>query len=210
VSFVDPPRSALGARVVVAAGKLGRRKGFDRLLLAWEQVVGRHPEWRLEIFGSGRLQPAIEAQIAELGLSGSVRLRGYTERMPTELARASVLAMTSRNEGFPMLLLEAMSAGVPVVAYDCPTGPRDIVTDGVDGYVVPNGRTRLFADALSSLMDDAERRRRMGAAALEKVSDYEVAAIGARWEALFDELAAAKSAGATSRGRGAATARARG
>ena len=89
-----------------------------------------------------------------------------------------------------MVVLEAMSAGVPVVAYDCPTGPRDIITDGVDGRVVANGRTRLLADALAELMDDAGRRRALGAAALETAGRYGMDAIAAHWEELLGELAA--------------------
>jgi glycosyltransferase involved in cell wall biosynthesis len=108
--------------------------------------------------------------------------------MPDELARASVFAMTSRAEGFPMVLLEAMAAGVPIVAYDCPTGPADLLGDGGSGTLVPNGRTRLFADALARFMDDTEARRRAGAAALERAGGYELDAITARWEALFEEL----------------------
>jgi glycosyltransferase involved in cell wall biosynthesis len=90
-----------------------------------------------------------------------------------------------------MVLLEAMSVGLPAVAYDCPTGPRDIISDGLDGYVIPDGRTRLLAEALGRLMDDAHLRRRMGAAALENVANYRIEAIAARWEALFEELATA-------------------
>jgi glycosyltransferase involved in cell wall biosynthesis len=117
--------------------------------------------------------------------------------------------MTSRKEGFPMVILEAMSVGLPVVAYDCPTGPRDIITEGVDGHVVPNGRTRLFTEALGELMLDADRRRLLGAGALEKVKQYRIDAIADRWDACFRELAAAKNGAATGSRRGDATARAR-
>jgi glycosyltransferase involved in cell wall biosynthesis len=126
-----------------------------------------------------------------------------------ELTRASIFAMSSRKEGFPMVLLEAMSVGLPVVAYDCPTGPSDIVSEDVDGYVVPDGRTRLMAEALGRLMEDDDRRRRFGEGALEKVKRYDLAAIAGRWEELFGELAAAKRSAPTAPRRAAATARAR-
>jgi glycosyltransferase involved in cell wall biosynthesis len=128
--------------------------------------------------------------------------------MLDELASASVFAFTSRREGFPMVLLEAMAVGLPTVAYDCPTGPSDILTDGRDGYVIPNGRTRLFVEALGGLMEDEERRRRFSAAALESVDRYRIDAIGARWESLFGELAAGRGR-STGSLRGDATARAR-
>ena len=201
-------RPSLDAPVVVAAGSLTRRKGFDRLLKAWARLAPRFPDWRLKIFGTGPERPELEDLIDELGVRGSASLCGHSPRMLDELASASVFAFTSRREGFPMVLLEAMAVGLPVVAYDCPTGPRDIISDGVDGHVIPNGRTRLFVEALGGLMEDERRRRRFSAAALESVTRYRIEAIGARWEALFGELAAGRG---RSRGlrHGDATARAR-
>jgi glycosyltransferase involved in cell wall biosynthesis len=91
-----------------------------------------------------------------------------------------------------MVLLEAMSVGLPVVAYDCPTGPRDIISEGVDGSIVPDGETDLLAAALAELMDAEDRRRRYAAAALEKAATFDIALIAARWEALLEELVQAK------------------
>lgn len=196
------------SRIVVAAGSLSRRKGFDRLLKAWARLAPTHPDWRLRIFGYGRDRDELEQLIDELGVRGSARLCGYSPRLLEELESASVFALTSRREGFPMVILEAMSLGIPVVAYDCPTGPSDIITDGRDGFVVPDGRTRLLADALGELMSDADQRRRFSEAALEKVAAYRIDAIGARWEALFDELSPAGRAGPTASRNGGATARA--
>ena len=203
-------RAQPGSRVIMAAGGLTRRKGFDRLLTAWALLAPDHPDWSVEIFGGGPEHEALDARVQQLGLSRSVRLRGYSRTLIDEFTRASVFAMTSRREGFPMVILEAMSVGLPVVAYDCPTGPRDIVSDGVDGYVVPDGRTRLMAEALGRLMDDDDRRRRFGDAALEKAERYQLEAIGARWEELFGELAAARRSGPRARLRAGAIARARG
>ena len=188
-----PPRpapAALERPVVTAAGVMTVRKGFDRLLRAWALVAPDRPQWRLDIFGEGHLRPGLERLTERLGLAASVRWHGHSNRLIDEVADSSVFAMTSRREGFPMVVLEAMSAGVPVVAYDCPTGPRDIITDGVDGRVVANGRTRLLADALAELMDDAGRRRALGAAALETAGRYGMDAIAAHWEELLAELAA--------------------
>lgn len=201
-------RADPGAQVVAAAGSLTRRKGFDRLLQAWARLAPSHPDWRLRIFGDGPDRAELETLIDELGVRGSARLCGHAPRLLEELESASVFAMTSRSEGFPMVILEAMSLGIPVVAYDCPTGPSDIITDGLDGFVVPNGRTRLLAEALGALMSDGDKRRRFSDAALEKVAAYRIDAIGARWEALFDELSGAARAGATASRNGGATARA--
>ena len=203
-------RARSDSRIIMAAGGMTRRKGFDRLLRAWALLAPDHPDWSVEIFGHGEQLDALDKRVQRLGLRRSVRLPGHTPNLLEELTRASVFAMTSRREGFPMVLLEAMSVGLPVVAYDCPTGPRDIVSDGVDGYVVPDGRTRLMAEALERLMDDDDRRRRFGAAALEKAERYELGALAGRWEELFGELEAARRSAPTARRRGAATARVRG
>jgi glycosyltransferase involved in cell wall biosynthesis len=185
-------RANMDSRRVVAAGRLVRRKGFDRLLQAWARVAPAHPGWALSIFGSGPEKQRLQTIARELGIDGTVHLAGQTSRMPEELAASSLFAMSSRQEGFPMVLLEAMGVGLPIVAFDCPTGPRDIVTDGIDGYVVPDGDEAAFAAALAELMEDAHHRRRFGAAALEKAARFDNAAIAARWEAVLAELAAGK------------------
>lgn len=202
-------RADLDSRVVAAAGSLSRRKGFDRLLEAWARLAPSHPEWRLRIFGEGPDRAELDALIDALGIRRSARLCGYSPRLLEELQRASVFAITSRKEGFPMVILEAMALGMPVVAYDFPTGPRDIITNEVDGFLIPEGRTRLLTEALGALMRDADRRRRFGDAALKTVDRYRIDAIGARWNALFDELSAARAAGPKASRRDAATARAR-
>lgn len=185
--------AALDAKVVIAAGRLSRQKGFDRLLAAWATVVPRHPDWQLRIFGEGGWEPRLRAQIDELEIGDSARLMGFTPRLDEELAGASLYVMSSRREGFPMVLLEAMAAGLPVVSFDCPTGPRDIVRDGVDGYVVRNRDVEALASAMSELMSDADRRKAFGAAAREGAARYDLDAVAARWETLLAELAAAKS-----------------
>ena len=189
-------RAALEAPVVVAAGRLTEQKGFDRLLDAWPELVARHPGWELRIFGDGAEREALERRVEALGIGAGVRLPGFTRTLHDELARASVYAMTSRQEGFPMVLLEAMGTGLPVVSVDCHTGPRDIVTDGVDGRIVPEDDRAALVEALSALMADAGLRRRYGAAAVEAAARYEPGRIAARWEARLTELSAAK------RGRG--------
>jgi glycosyltransferase involved in cell wall biosynthesis len=178
------------AKLVVAAGRLGKRKGFDRLLTAWARVAHEFPEWRLAIFGHGPSKRKLGRLADELGVGDSVHLAGNSPRLPEEMAKASLFAMTSRREGFPMVLLEAMSVGLPVVAYDCPTGPRDIISDGVDGYIVADGDTEGLAASLAELMDAEDERRRLGAAALDKAAAFDISVIAARWGALFEEFAA--------------------
>ena len=192
VTSLGMHRADPSAKLVVAAGRLGKRKGFDRLLSAWARVAHEFPEWRLAIFGHGPWARKLVRRADELGVGDSVDLAGNSPRLPEEMAKASLYVMTSRREGFPMVLLEAMSVGLPVIAYDCPTGPRDIITDGVDGYIVRDGDSAALAASLAELMDAEDERRRLGVAALEKAAAFDITLIAARWEALFEELAATK------------------
>jgi glycosyltransferase involved in cell wall biosynthesis len=180
--------SSVDAPVVVAAGRLTGQKGFDLLIQAWALVVRSRPEWKLRIYGSGHLEGSLRELISSLGLSESVALMGATEQIGEELARGSVFALSSRFEGFGMVLVEAMSKGLPVVSFDCPRGPGEIVADGVDGVLVPNGDVDALAAALVDLMGDVERRRRFGAAGLEKSRGYAIEAIGTRWDSLLERL----------------------
>jgi glycosyltransferase involved in cell wall biosynthesis len=192
VPDLNGAHAKLDAKVVVAAGRLTRQKGFDRLLPAWRELAASHPDWKLEIYGDGRERDALQEQIDELGIGASARLAGYTPRLHDELARASLYVMTSREEGFPMVLIEAMGAGLPAVSVDCETGPREIITDGVDGYIVPEDDQPALVARMSELMDDADKRRSFGAAARRVVEVYDAATIAERWETVLAELVAKK------------------
>ena len=180
--------SSLDARVVVAAGRLTGQKGFDLLIRAWAGVAPSRPDWELKIFGDGKDREDLEGLIAELGLGGSVSLMGATTAIGEEFARASLFALSSRFEGFGMVLVEAMSKGLPVVSFDCPRGPAEIIEDGVDGVLVPNGDVDALAAAIVELTGDPERLRRMAAAGLAKSRLYEIGPIADRWDRLLAEL----------------------
>jgi glycosyltransferase involved in cell wall biosynthesis len=192
VPDVGGHRATLDAKLVVAAGRLTPQKGYDRLLPVWKDVVAQRPDWRLQIYGGGAKEDALRAQIAQLGIGDSAQLMGRSDELFARMAEASLFVMTSRKEGLPMVLLEAMGIGLPVVAYDCPTGPREVISDGVDGYIVRNGDRKALAARMIQLMDDADERRRLGQAGLEKAARFDLDHLAARWERLFGELAEAK------------------
>jgi glycosyltransferase involved in cell wall biosynthesis len=184
-----------GAEVVLAAGRLTPQKGFELLVDAFAPVAERHPRWELRIYGSGPLHDELERLIAARGLQGRARLMGRTADLGEAMAQASVYALSSRFEGFPMVLLEAMSKGLAVVSFDCPNGPADAIEDGRDGVLVPPEDASALAAALLALVEDPRRRERLGAAARAAAGRYSLGAIGARWDALLAELRPPGSAG---------------
>ena len=194
----DTP-APLESAVIVTAGRLDPGKGHARMVRAYATVAARHPEWQLHIYGSGSERNALAAQIAELGLEQQVRLMGYTLDLRSALADASVYALTSHSEGFSMVLIEAMSVGLPPVAMDCPRGPRQIIEDGHNGLLVPDGDEPAFAAALMSLVEDEVLRRRMSRQSLEDARAYEINEVGAQWERLFADTMASRAAGVTDR-----------
>ncbi|MEE4546197.1 glycosyltransferase [Streptomyces sp. V4-01] len=182
------PPSDRTAPVVVAAGRLAEAKRYDDLIRAFAVVRAARPDWSLRLYGGGPQRAALAALVAELGLDEHVTLAGPVTPLEPELARASLLAATSTMESFGMTLVEAMRAGLPVVATDCPLGPREIVQDGVNGLLVPPRDVAAIAAALLSLIEDDERRAAMGRAALESSTAYDPARIAARHVRLFQAL----------------------
>jgi glycosyltransferase involved in cell wall biosynthesis len=164
-------------------------KGFDRLLPAFAAVSARHPDWSLRIYGTGGERSLLEGLVHRHGLERSVQLMGHAGHLDEELAEASVFVLSSRNEGFPMVLLEAMSVGVPVVSFDCRNGPADLVTDGVDGLLVPQGDVVGLAEAMCRLIEAPGWRREMGQAALSTAATYAPHRMAGRWEELLSDLA---------------------
>ncbi|MEG9548700.1 glycosyltransferase family 4 protein [Streptomyces baarnensis] len=189
---------------VVAAGRLHRVKRYDLLVRAFAQVSAARPDWRLRIYGggdaTGNEQASLRALIAELGLHSQVFLMGSVNPMEAEWPKGSIAAVTSERESFGMTIVEAMRAGLPVVATDCPHGPAEIIEDGADGRLVPVGDPDATAAALLQLIEDDELRHRMGAAALASSARFDPARIAERHESLYTELLAR---GAQGRGHSA-------
>ena len=182
------PRSPLTEPVIVTAGRLATEKQWTHLISAFGLVADRIPEWRVRIFGDGQARFDIMSMARQLGLWDRVECPGPTADLTSEWARASISALTSRpGEGFPLVIQEAMAAGVPVVAYDMPSGPRDQIDDGVDGLLVTQGSRHGVAAALLRLATDPDLRQRMGAAAVTKAATWDSATITARWEEIYDD-----------------------
>jgi glycosyltransferase involved in cell wall biosynthesis len=186
------PPAALDSKILLAAGRLVKQKGFDLLLDAFQKVSERHPDWQLWIFGSGASHHSLAAQIDRLGLTGRAHLKGTTGQLDKRLAEASVFVLSSRFEGLPMVLLEAMTAGLPAVAFDCPTGPAEVIEHGTSGLLVPAKDVDALADGICDLIEHPARRKELGAAALKAAERYSMSSVAKEWEQLFADLVAAR------------------
>jgi glycosyltransferase involved in cell wall biosynthesis len=188
VREIEPPQADLSAKRIFAAGRYTPQKGYDYLIHAFAPVARAHPDWELKICGGGHTTHRLQARIGEEGIVGQATLAGPTDDVPGEMAQASIYALSSRFEGFPLVLLEAMSKGMAVVAFDCPTGPGDIIDDHRNGLLVPAKDVEAFAAALQEMVEDEQLRRRCGAAAVETAREYTMAAIGPRWDEMLQAL----------------------
>ena len=184
--YSDSP-SDCSAHQLLAMGRYDEQKHFDLLIDLWAQLAPDYPDWRLVIAGDGKLRPEHTAQVERLGLK-SVELMRPTHQVQELYRASSIYTMTSRYEGLPMVLIEAQQMGLPIVSFACPCGPRDVITDGVDGYLLEVGDHSGFIQALRRLMDSEAERQRMGAAARIASERYDLEHIMKSWLALFDEL----------------------
>ncbi|MFD0268162.1 glycosyltransferase [Streptomyces sp. NPDC127106] len=172
-------------KVVASVGRLAFEKGVDLLLDAWAEAAPQHPDWVLRIYGAGVEEATLRAHCTTLGIDDSVEWMGSTNDVLGALRGASVFAQASRAEGFPITLLEAMAAGVPVAAFDCAPGVREIVSHGEDGLLARLGNTMELAGHLRVLMADRELRDRLGDRAFRSVQRFSETEITDRWEELF-------------------------
>jgi glycosyltransferase involved in cell wall biosynthesis len=171
-------------------GRLGKEKGFDLLIRAFAAIAGEHPRWDVTIFGEGPERGALAGEIERSGVAGRVSLPGRTTDTEGVLRGADLFVLPSRYEGFPNALCEAMACGLPVVAFDCRSGPATIVRDGVDGVLVPAENVDALSAAMARLIADPEGRRRMGARAAEVSDRFSVERIASLWGRILIDGAA--------------------
>ena len=186
--FTTDTPSDCSAHRVVAAGRYDFQKNFELLIRLWARLAPSFPDWELYIVGDGKMRAELTALVSTLGLTGSVTLATPTHQMQEVYRSSSVYAMTSRYEGLPMVLLEAQQMGLPIVSFACPCGPRDVITDGRDGFLIELGDEERFVAGLSRLMSDKELRQRMGVEARQASLRYTVDQVMAQWIELFEGL----------------------
>lgn len=188
LSFIPTQQSPLTEKRVIAVGRYVYQKGFDLLLQAWAKIEKQCPDWQLAIYGDGNRTP-YEQQMKDLGIDDTrCHLNGPTTDIQQEYINSSIFAFSSRFEGFGMVLVEAMACGLPVISFDCPCGPKDIIQDHVDGLLVANGNIDKLTEAIIWMTQHPEQHRAMATKAIENVQRYKIEQIAEQWKNLFDSL----------------------
>ena len=187
-TFATPQTAALENKKVIAVGRYTHQKGFERLIEAWHILSPEFPDWRLDIIGDGEERDKLQHLIRFYHLEEQVTLASPTKSIDKVYLDASVLAMSSRYEGLPMVLIEAQAFGLPIVSFACKCGPKDIVADGETGFLVEENDIEGLARQLAKVMKDKNLRRQMGRKAKEASLRYAEDAVMAKWTALFDSL----------------------
>lgn len=172
----------------IAVGRLDGQKSFDRLIDIWTDIHKTNPDWILNIYGQGPDEQKLRDMISSNGLINVVNIFPPVKNIRDKYKNSSILLMTSTYEGWGLVLSEAMSCGLPVVAYACKCGPKDIITDNVDGYCIPNGNKDLFVAKTKCLIDNLSLRRTFGFAARRNIERYRIETVMAQWVELFNNL----------------------
>ena len=181
--------SPLTNKRIIAVGRYVYQKGFDLLLHAWKKIELQHPDWELAIYGMGERTP-YEQIIDDLMINRSrCHLYGSTPDIKKEYLDSSLFVFSSRFEGFGMVLIEAMACGLPVVSFDCPCGPKDIICHNEDGLLVPSGNVDSLANALLQMMSDDKLRCQMAKTAVKNVQRYQLNVVSRHWQSLFESIA---------------------
>lgn len=180
-------------RTLLAVGRLVPAKGFDLLIDAFARVAQRHPGWKLEILGEGPLRETLTQAIAMHDLAGRIAMPGFSTQVRQAMRRADLFVLSSRFEGLPNALLEAMAEGVACVSFDCTAGPRELIAHGENGWLVPAEDVDGLATALDTLMQDDVMRARLGMRAREVCSLYSVSEILRQWDMLLASVTAANA-----------------
>ena len=180
--------SDLNSKKVIAVGRHSYEKGLDRLLLIWKKILEKHPDWILEIYGKSNKNQELQKLANSLNIGTNVTFFEPVKNINDKFLETSIMVLTSRTEGFGMVIIEAMATGLPVIAYDCPVGPRSIITNNENGFLIEDGNVNLFVEKLNLLIENENLRIEMGNKAKENSNRYNLDTIMLQWKNLFEEL----------------------
>lgn len=187
LSFIPNSHSDCSRKQVIAVGRYMPQKGFDRLISAWKIVSERHPDWILRIYGDG-MREKLQKQIDTLEISKTCILEHSVRNVIDKYCESSIFVLSSRFEGFGMVITEAMVCGVPPIAFTCPCGPRDIIENNIDGILVENGDITGLADKICFLIENETVRKEMGIRARHDVERFRIEKIALQWKSLFESV----------------------
>lgn len=187
LSFLPEKLSDCTNKQVIAVGRYMPQKGFDMLIDTWKIVSNRHPDWILRIYGDG-MREELQSQINALGIASTCILEHSVPNIAEKYSESSIFVLSSRFEGMPMVLGEAMICGVPPVSFTCPCGPRDIIDDGKDGLLVENGNIKQLAEKINYLIENEEIRKQMGKQARKNIERFQIDKIAQQWKELFEAV----------------------
>ncbi|NAW51341.1 glycosyltransferase [Elizabethkingia argentiflava] len=187
-SFKPSGKAALDAKKAIAVGRYDEQKGFDELIKIWKKVYEVHPDWTLDIFGKGPLKETLQSLIDDLELSEVVHLCSPVKDIEQCYINSSFLVMTSRYEGLPMTLLEAQVCGLPLLAYACKCGPRDIIQDGQNGFLLEEGDRVGMVEKINLLIENKDLRQILGAQSLKRSVHFSEEKVMQQWLQLFTAL----------------------
>ena len=173
---------------IIAVGRLHAQKGFDLLIQSWQLIAARHPDWQLVVYGHGGDLQKLQQQLEKAGLTSSMTFAGATDNIYKEYQNSAFYVMSSRYEGWGLVLVEAMSCGLPCVSFDCPYGPSDIIRDGEDGFLVENGNIQQLAEKMELLINNKELRERLGVQARLNAARFTSDNIMPQWTKLFETI----------------------
>ena len=180
--------SPLSAKRVITIGRYSYEKGYDLLLRIWSIVGKECTDWQLDIFAMGDPTPYVKI-MDELSVDKKrCHLNSSVVDVENEYINSSIFVQPSRTEGFGLVLVEAMACGLPVISFDCENGPRSIISDGEEGFLIPTFDIEEFSNRLIQLMNDADLRKSMGEKGRKKSQCYQIESVGNQWKQLFDEL----------------------
>lgn len=182
-----PYRADTGSHTIVSVGRLTFQKGYDRLISAWKKIEQLYGSWQLNIYGDGEDREALQEQIDQAGLI-HIHLLPATSEIQQSMQQASIYVLPSRFEGLAMVTLEAMAIGLPIVAFDCPCGPKDIIKHGQNGLLVANGDTQALAQSMAQLMQQDALRQTMGEHARQSAKHFSHERIMQEWVDLFNKI----------------------
>lgn len=190
ISNIPHELSSCENKKIISVGRLDGQKGYDRLVEVWKIVKSKDEtnEWILEIYGEGIDKNIIEKKIEDYNLQNSLFLKGVTNKIEEKYQESSIYIMTSRYEGFGMVLIEAMAFGIPAISFDCLSGPSDIIKNGVDGYLIENGNIEEMAEKINHLIKNKTIRKQMGENARKNIERFSNEVIMNSWKELFEKI----------------------